>query len=96
MTLAEQATLAANATFISKVTGALVEAAIAVMSEDTSTIGHATRKAYAVAVLGNPDAAGEMMTRGVVTNASIAADGSSSDNDIKFTTNSMFNAYAGV
>lgn len=96
MTLAEQNTLSANETFQAKVRGALVEAAVAVMAEDTSTTGHAIRKAYAVAALGNPVDAGKLMTYGVCTNASIAADGSATDNDIKFTVNSMFNAYAGV
>lgn len=93
MTLAEQLTWAADADNIAKVRQLLCKAAVAVMAESAATAGHDIRVAYAQAVLGNPAAAGQAYVYAVATNSGLTT--TPSDNDLEFTVNSMFNAFAG-
>jgi hypothetical protein len=91
-TLLEQCSIATDGNFVSKVQQAAVKAAIAVASEDAGTTAHAKRVVFGNKILNNPRGYAELLAKGVATNASISL--SSSDNDIEFTVNSMFTAYA--
>jgi len=90
----DQQQLARNANFRLRVQHAMVKASIAVMAEDPATPNHAARAAFAQTALGEPERTSARMAMGVVTNPVISAD--SSDSDIEFTVNSMWNAYAGA
>lgn len=94
MTLTEQITWLADADNVIKVRQCLCESAIAVAAESAATADHVTRSAFAFAVLGNPVAAGAAAAIAVATSAGLTT--TPSDNDLKFTVNSMFNALAGV
>ena len=95
MTLTEQITWLGVADNVSHVRQCLCKAAVAVAAEDASaTAHHATRSAYAFAVLGNPTAAGTAAAFAVATNPGLTT--TPSDSDLEFTVNSMFNALAGV
>jgi hypothetical protein len=94
MTLAEQLIWSADAENIAKVRQLLCKAAVAVCAESSSTANHATRVAFAVAVLGNPTAAGSAAVFPVATNPALTT--TPSDADLEFTVNSMFSALAGV
>ena len=96
MTLAEQVTAVADSAWIGKVTQALTKAAVAVMAEADTVDNHDLRVAYAKAVLGNPEVAGQIATYAVSTNTGISSTATATDNDIEFTVNSMFDAFAGV
>ena len=74
MTLAEQLTWTADAENIAKVRQMLCKAAIAVCAEDAATANHQTRAAYALAVLGNPEAAASAAVFPVATNVGRAVD----------------------
>ena len=72
------------------------------MAEDAGTTNHAERVVYAINVLEGTASVGEA-AKAVVTNATLTAAGDSdaadmgiTDNDLEFTVNSMFNAFAGV
>lgn len=93
MTLAEQITWAADSDNIAKVRQLLAKASVAIMAESAATAGHDVRVAYALAVLGNPTAAGAAYTVSVATNSGLTT--TPSDADLEFTVNSMFNAFAG-
>jgi hypothetical protein len=93
-TFAGRQELARDATFVSRAQHAMVKAAIAVQAEATNTTNHVNRAAYARSVLNDPNRYGPMFAQGVVTNASITDQ--SSDNDIEFTVNSIWDAYAGT
>lgn len=93
MAFADQATLAADATFIARVRIALLTASIAVMAEDNTAPHWQARKRYALACLQDPVGQAALMAQGVVTNGEI--DDESSDGDIEYTVNSLFDAYAG-
>lgn len=90
----EQYALTLNSNFIMQVMMAVIKSAIAVANEDPATPGHAQRAHYAQAALANPESVARCMALGVASNPVISAE--SSDNDIEFTVNSIFNAYAGV
>ena len=92
MTLEQQWNTAANTTFSHRVQQAAVKAAIAVASEDAQTANHAKRLAFGNVLLRSPEAWGRVIAYGVLTNAAVSE--ASSDSDIEFTVNSMWNAYA--
>jgi len=74
----------------------MIKAAIAVMSEVNTTIGHALRVSYANKVLAGTANVQEY-TVAVYTNVTVANQGMSPvDNDLDTTVSSMFNAFAGV
>ena len=86
---------ARDAGFQERIKFFLKKAAIAVMAEALVTAGHTERAAYAKKVL-DGDANVLEATQAVVTNATIETNGlASSDNDLEFTVNSMFSAFAG-
>jgi hypothetical protein len=92
MTASEQYDVAHTPAFIARVGQISIKSAIAVAAEDPGTANHAERIAFGNKVLLDPGNYGALIAQGVVTNASITA--SSPDNDIEFTVNSMWNAYA--
>ena len=94
MTFEEGYALANDPVFQQRVTVALVHSAVDVMAEASNTVGHTARMDYAGKVLATPEVEGMNMALGVVTNPAITA--SSTDNDIQFTINSLWNAYSGV
>ena len=94
MSFAEQFNLAMTPAFIARVQAAMVKSAIAVSSEDPETPAHATRVQWATQVLRDPTHYAARVAFGVTANPIITAE--SSDSDIEFTVNSVWNAYAGV
>jgi hypothetical protein len=86
--------LAFDTVFISRVQHAMLKAAINVQAEASNTTNHTNRSGYAHAVLNDPNRYGPLFAQGVVTNASITD--TSTDSDIEFTVNSLWDAYAGV
>ena len=78
------------------------KAAVAVIAEAQVTVGHAARVVYAKTILDGTASAQEYSTA-VMTNSTLVAaavitqaDHGITDGDLEFTTNSMFNAMAGV
>ena len=94
MSFRDNTELAQFAPFVARVQAAMVKAAIAVSSEDPSTEAHSTRVQWATQVLRDPAHYAARMAFGVAANPIITAE--SSDSDIEFTVNSVWNAYAGV
>lgn len=94
MTLLSQAQLATSADFISRVTQAAITSAKDVMAEAANVNGHELRVQLAQQILRSSQVFGSLIAQGVVTNVAITA--LSTDSDIQFTVNSLFNAYAGV
>lgn len=94
MTYVAQSTLAADTTFIARVTQAAITGAKDVMAEAASTNGHAKRTEFAVQVLRSAQVYGPLMAQGVASNVAISA--ASTDSDIQFTVNSLWDAYSGV
>lgn len=94
MAFIDQWTLANDATFQHRVQVATVKSAIAVLNEAVNTAGHVDRFRFARDVVGNPDAITARMALAVVTNPAI--NGSSTDGDIEFTVNSVWDALSGV
>lgn len=90
----DQLDLAQSPAFIARVQMALVKSAVAVSSEEQTTVYHETRAQWATQVLRDPEHYAARVAVGVASNAAITAD--SSDSDIEFTVNSQWNAYAGV
>lgn len=97
------ADIAANKTFQNRVEYCLKKAAVAVMAELAGTANHAERVVYASKVLDGQASVIEA-AKAAVTNPTLTAGGDIgagplfgiSDNDLEFTVNSMFNAFAGV
>lgn len=97
------ATIASQVAFLRRVEYCMKKAAIAVMAEDVGTTNHAERVVYAKLILDGTASVGEY-AKAVVTNATLTTNGDLdspplfgiSDSDLEFTTNSMFNAMAGV
>ena len=94
MSFQEQVNLAMTPAFIARVQAAMVKSAIAVSSENPETPAHVTRVQWATQVLRDPMHYATRMAFGVAANPTITAE--SGDNDIEFTVNSVWNAYAGV
>lgn len=93
-TFAGRQALAFDTVFISRVQFAMMKAAIAVQAESSGAANHTNRSGYARSVLNDPNRYGPLFAQGVVTNAAITD--TSSDSDIEFTVNSLWDAYAGV
>lgn len=93
MAFLDQYQLATDPVFISRVEIALAKSAVAVNSEDPTTVGHPVRVAYSKRVLDAPASAATAAAIAVVTNGAITPE--SPDDAIEFTLNSMFNALAG-
>lgn len=96
MAFLDQVTLATDGNFVSKVQQAMITSAIQIVAEKDSVDNHydSMRLSYAVTVLKDPRRYAQLMSYGVATNGAINSQ--SSDNDIQFTVNSMWDAYAGV
>lgn len=95
MTLEEAYQLGADPTWRARCQTAAVQAATNVMSEDPSTEGHAERTAYANRVMLQPSQLSAPMAFGVAAQPGITGP-EASDSDIQFTTNALWNAWAGV
>ena len=79
-----------------RTTAAIAKAATDVLNEDPGTANHANRLVWAGSALDNATAMAERMMWGVLSNATIQANGeSSTDNDIQFVVNSLIDSYAG-
>jgi hypothetical protein len=94
MTFLAQSALANDEDFVARVTQAAVTAAKDIQAEAGDVAGHVKRTDYALQVLRSPQVFGPLFAQGVATNPAIT--GASTDNDIQFTVNSLWNAYAGV
>lgn len=93
-TFAGRQELARDAVFVARVQHAMLKAAIAVQAEATNTTNHINRSAYARSVLNDPNRYGAFFAQGVVTNGAITD--ASSDSDIEFTVNAMWDAFSGT
>ena len=97
------ATIAQQSAFKRRVEYCMKKAAVAVMAEAAGTASHAERVVFAITVLDGSASVSEAASA-VVTNATLTTNGDItagplygvSDNDLEFTVNSMFNAFAGV
>ena len=94
MSFLVQSNLAKDADFVARVTHAAIKSAAAVQAEAANVVGHIKRTDFALQVLRSSQVYGPLMAQGVVTNVAISA--ASTDNDIEFTVNSLWNAFAGV
>ncbi len=100
MTALQSATLANNDDFIKRVRVLGCKAAVAVSSEPYGGEGqptaaqHNLRISYANRFLLNSEAQAILLAWGVVSGGVITAE--SSDSDVEFTINSIFDAFAGV
>ncbi|MBK8772668.1 MAG: hypothetical protein IPM06_19885 [Rhizobiales bacterium] len=99
MTFEEQAALAADPIFITRVGQAAIKSALAVLADTPTNTpeaidAHRKRAQLGREVLLDPMRLAASMARGVAANPVITAD--SIDSDIEFTVNSVWNAYAGV
>lgn len=93
--LADITDLGIHPTFIRRVAAAGVKAAVDVGAEAfTGEPNQIQRRAFATKVFTDTDLWGARLARGVAANPVITID--SSDNDIQFTVNSLWNAYAGA
>lgn len=92
MDFLERAQLANDGDFKRRVEIAVIKAAISIMNEDDTTANHADRVAFARFALHYGDQAAHRMARGVVANVAITAE--STDSDIEYTVNSMWDGYA--
>ncbi len=99
----EMGQIAIRSEFLRRVEYCLKKSAVAVMAEDAGTGSHAERVVYAKLILGG-DASVQEAAKAIVTNSTLTTAGDLSasplfgisDNDLEFTINSMFNAFAGV
>lgn len=97
MAFADQMTLARDETFRDRVTIAVLTAAKDITAESVTpaSIGyHQQRQGLAFAMIQQPNAAADRFAYLVATNVAITA--ASSDNDIQFTVNSLWDAVAGI
>lgn len=92
----ESAYLARYPSFVDRVMVAMVTAAqqIGEETQDATTDHFRLRRALSVQVLGNPDGWAPKFALAVVTNQVISI--ASSDSDIQFTVNSMWDSIAGA
>lgn len=96
MSLIDQAHLALDGVFRDRVRVAMIQAAESVQAESTGTANDTNRSNYAKSILNNPDAYVSAFSSAVAAdpnNAGITS--ASSDSDIQFTVNAVFNALAG-
>lgn len=93
--LQEKYELGADPTWRARCQTAGLQAATAVMAEDDTTAGHAERSAYANRVMLNPSLESQAIAFGVAAQPGIV-DENATDQDILFTTNSLWDAWSGV
>jgi hypothetical protein len=93
-TLEERSTLGADPTFRARCQSAALQAATDVMAEPPDTHGHEERTAYANKVLLNPSLQSQAIAFGVA--AAPAIHEASTDSDVQFTINSLWDAWSGV
>lgn len=86
--------LGADPTFRARCQSAALQSAANVMSEPIDTLGHTERAAFANKVLLNPSLMSQGMAFGIAAAPAIHED--STDQDLQFTTNSLWNAWSGV
>lgn len=91
MELIKQFKLAMNDEFITRVQQAMVTAAIAIAAEKDPS---PRRASYATQILNDPQSHRMRFAFGVAANPAI--DDMCTDDEIQFTVNSIFNAYAGA
>ena len=98
MAYIDQATLAADATFSSRVKVAMMTAAVQIAAEakggNSETLFDKRQQMAKLVLQSGGTATLQWFIWAVVTNAAVT--GSSLDSDIQFTVNSMWNAIAGV
>lgn len=95
MALTDQTDLAMYPPFIRKVTGAMLKAAIAVGAEEfDGTQYKLARRALVTKVLEDAPLWGSRFSYGVVANVAITV--TSTDSDIEFTVNSIWDAMSGA
>jgi hypothetical protein len=99
MDFIQQAALAADPIFQSRVRGAAIKSALAIMADIPDNTpeaieDHRKRAGLSREVLLDPERLSRAMAPGVASNAVIT--GESSDSDIEFTVNSIWSAFAGV
>lgn len=97
MAYVDQYDLAQDTAFRKKIHVAMATAGIAVAGEDKSSMGdvkYSKRQTLAHEVLRTPSQFIDMFALAVIQNAAIT--GSSTDNDIQFTVNSVWDDLAGV
>lgn len=103
-TASEAVQVADQASWQTRVNYYRLKAAIAVVAEDPLTLHHAERVTYAQTLIAGGDnivgySLGVATSASILTNISESAgapDWGITDNDMEFTVNSLFNAYAGV
>jgi hypothetical protein len=95
MTFEEAYALGADATWRTRCQTAGLQASANVMSEDPATHGHEQRIAYANRVMLNPSLEAQAISFGVAAQPGISGP-DATDQDILFTVNALFNAWAGV
>lgn len=95
MTFEEAHALGADPTWRARCQTAAIQSAANVLSEDPSTEGHASRAAFANKVMLQPSLQSQAMAFGVAAQPGITGP-EATDQDILFTTNSLWDAWAGV
>jgi hypothetical protein len=95
MTFEEAYNLGLDPTWRARCQTAGLHAATDVMAEDPATNGHADRIAYANRVMLNPSLESQAIAFGVAAQPGITGP-DATDQDILFTTNSLWNAWSGV
>lgn len=100
MALIDQYQLAQDGEFRGRVQQALLTSAVNVMAEATDEqngptfVQHQQRANFAQRVLNNPNAIAKSHAFAIASNPAITDQ--STDNDLQFTVNSMWNAFSGV
>lgn len=97
MALVDQDNLSHDSVFRQRIRMCLCLSAAAVQAEPAQTANHVNRSNFARSVLNSPDAYVGAMSAAVAcdpNNAGISA--RSTDSDLEFTTNALFNALAGI
>lgn len=95
MTFEEAYQLGADPVWRARCQTAGLQAATNVMAEDPATAGHTERTAYANRVMLNPSLESQAISFGVAAQPGITGP-DATDQDILFTCNALFNAWAGV
>jgi len=87
--------LVQHKTLNARIEVAVVTAAIAIANEAPETPNHAERKALALKVVAAPETYAAILAYGVCANVTIATAGeATTDNDIQFVVNSLWDTYA--
>jgi hypothetical protein len=73
---------------------ALIRSAVDVMAEDVKIDFHRQRRAFANQVLRSPDGFVTQFSLAVAAQPGVKIDSTASDDDVQFTVNSLFNAFA--